>query len=114
MRKLNTSDCFALVRLIKESGVKDSLSEELKDLISGKKKIISTEDDGMELIFALISAFGNKGAEQAFYEFLSGPFEMSEAEIASLPPQETLAKIRELASVDEWKSFFGSAVKLEG
>ena len=114
MRKLNTSDCFALIRLIKETGIKETLGEELKDLMQGKKKVLNAEDDGMELIFALISAFGSKGAEQAFYEFLSAPLEMSEAEIASLPPQETLKMIKELATIEEWRDFFGSAVKLEG
>jgi hypothetical protein len=114
MRKLNTSDCFKLLRLINETGIKETLGEELKDLVNGKKTVLTEEEGGMEFIFALISAFGTKGAEQAFYEFLAGPLEMSEAEIASLPPTETLAKIKELASLDEWKDFFGSAAKLGG
>lgn len=114
MRKLNTSDCFKLLRLIKETGIKETLGEELKNLVNGKKTVLTEEEGGMEFVFALISAFGNKGAEEAFYEFLAGPFEMTEAEIASLPPTETLSKIKELASIEEWKDFFGSAAKLGG
>ena len=114
MRKLNTSDCFRLIRLVNKSGIRETLGDEMTALMQGKKVALNAEDDGMELIFALISAFGKKGAEQAFYEFLAGPFEMSEAEIASLPPTETLGMIKELASVEEWKDFFGSAAKLGG
>lgn len=114
MRKLNTSDCFSLIRLINATGIKDTLAEELKDLMNGKKKALNAEDNGMELIFALISAFGNKGAEQAFYEFLSAPLEMTEDEIKNLPPQETLRLIKELATIEEWRDFFSSAAKLKG
>lgn len=114
MRKLNTSDCFRLIRLVKETGIRETLGDEMTALMQGKKVALNAEDDGMELIFAIISAFGSKGAEQAFYEFLAGPFEMTEAEIASLPPTETLNLIKELASAEEWKDFFGSAAKLGG
>lgn len=117
MRKLNTADIFALIRLAKQAGIKEDLQREFRKLINGEKSIVGTDDlnsqEGMELVFAVISAFGTKGAEQAFYEFLSGPFEMNPDDIGNLPPDQTLKMIQEIGSLKDWTVFFGRAVKLD-
>lgn len=111
MRKLNTDDILNLAALIRKTGIKEDLEKQFKDLASGKKKALDAENDGIEIIFAIISAFGKEGAKEAFYKFLSGPLEMTEDEIATSNPIETLEKIKQIASLSEWMSFFKSAAK---
>lgn len=109
MRKLNTSDVFAFVRLVNACDIKDTLKNELVAMLDGKKEIKSEDfsnEDGIGFVFAFISAFGKKGAEEAFYEFLSAPFEKTVDEIKNLPPEETLKMIVDLANPTEWMNFF--------
>ena len=111
MRKINTDDLLNLAALVRATGIKEELSKQFKSLIKGKKVVINQDEDGIEIIFAIISAFGKDGAKEAFYKFLSGPFEMTPEEIANNDPVDTLNKIKQTASLNEWISFFKHAVK---
>lgn len=111
MRKLNTDDLLNLAALIRKTGIKEELSNQFKSLMNGDKKALNAQNDGIEILFAIITAFGKEGAKEAFYQFLSGPFEMSEEEIANNDPIDTLNKIKEIASLNEWLGFFKLAAK---
>lgn len=119
MRKLNTEDIFALARALKEANAIEILRKELSDLTAGKKAV-KTEDvekrlmaDPVGIAFAIISAFAKKEAEKELFDFLSGPFEMTADEIKKLPPEQTLAMIKGLASSEDFGSFFKSAAELQ-
>ena len=111
MRKLNTDDLLNLAALIRVTGIKEDLSEQFKSLMNGKKAALNVQEDGIEIIFAIITAFGKEGAKEAFYAFLSGPFEMTPEEIANNDPIDTLEKIKQTASLNEWLRFFKQAGK---
>jgi len=109
MRKLNTHDVFALTRLINATKIKETFRTELEEIANGNRFVLDPQKDGMTIIFALMSAMAEAGAEQAFYDFVSGPFEMSPKEIEEQPPEKTLEMLGQIADIEEWKSFFRRA-----
>ena len=118
MRALNTADVFAFVRVIREAGMEETLKKEFADLIDGKKKITSEElveaatANQSGILLAVISGFSRKGAEREFYEFISGPFEMTPEEIEKQDASKTLEMLFELTSGEGWTNFFDYAAKL--
>lgn len=109
MRKLNTHDVFALARLINATKIKETFRSELEEIANGNRFVLDPQKDGMTLVFALMSAMAEAGAEQAFYDFVSAPFEMTPKEVEELPPEKTLEMLGQLADIEEWKSFFRRA-----
>jgi len=63
-------------------------------------------------MFTIIEAAAEKESEQAVYEFLSGPLEMTTEELALADPVETIEKVMQIADVEKWKTFFTSAANL--
>ena len=109
MPKLNTHDTFTLARLINATNIQEYFKNELEALMNGDRVVLDPKQDGLTIVFALMTAMAEDGAEQAFYEFVSGPLEMSPKQIEELPPEETLGMLMQVASVEEWKSFFRRA-----
>lgn len=103
MRNLQTKDLFNLARLINKLDIK----EEIKN-IDFKK---SQEEAGFDLIFIILNKANDKGIENAVYQFLSGPFEISEEEVSCLDPLELVKNLFEIASIDKWRAFIKQAVR---
>lgn len=107
MRKLETRDVFAFARLIKQVHLK----EELKTLFSQQSESRDELEVGLNLLLSLIELFAEKEAEQLFYEFLSGPFELSPEEVSSMELFELIAKVKEIAEWDKWRHFLTLAIR---
>lgn len=104
MRKLNTSDVFALARVIRASGIRD----ELRPLIRrASESNAPVEDVGIDGFMTIMEALAERKAENAIYEALSGPFEVSAEDIANMPLPQMVEKLSALAQENELKSFFG-------
>ena len=73
MRKLKTSDIFAALRVINKAGVKEDLVPVIRQLSEQEKTI---EDVGIIGMLTVIETLSGTKAEQAIYDFLSGPLEM--------------------------------------
>lgn len=110
MRALNNSDLFAFVRLVKKAKITDKIKE--LTLSINNINEINTESFGYDVMFAIIEAAAEKESEQAVYEFLSGPLEMTTEELALADPVETIEKVMQIADVEKWKTFFTSAANL--
>lgn len=111
MRKLNTADVFAAARVIRASGVRIELRELIARAAESDTPIKSV---GIEGFLVVAEALAEKKAEQALYDFLSGPLEMPSAEIPLLPIDELMAKLLELTAKVNWKDFFKSVSGIAG
>lgn len=110
MRALNNSDLFAFVRLVKKAKITDKIKE--LTLSINNINEINTESFGYDVMFTIIEAAAEKESEQAVYEFLAGPLEMTTEELALADPVETIEKVMQIADVEKWKTFFTSAANL--
>lgn len=116
MRKLQSSDIFALCRVVNSLGIKD----ELKNIVNSinDRNTITKEIDytaiGIDMICNIFEKAIQKKSENALFEFFANIFEMSTDEVKQLDPIDFINKIFEVADVERWKSFFlrlGSLMK---
>lgn len=103
MRRLQTSDIFSAVRVIKKAGLKEELKPVMEMAAKGKVRI---EDVGMEAMLTIVEAFANKNAEDSMYELLSGPLERPLEEIKTMGLVELAEELKALAEVSDIKAFF--------
>ena len=110
MRSLRNKDLFTFVRMVKNAGI----SDEIKKLVLSinNLKDVNVESFGYDILFTVFEAAADNNNEQAVYEFLSGPFEMTTEEIADMDLTDTYEALNKIADVEKWKSFFSSAAKL--
>lgn len=102
MRKLNTTDLFEAMRLIKKS----NLREELRPIImQAAKSELSVEEVGIDGILQVVEVLSEKKCESAMYDFLSRPFEITSKEVSELSLDELLEKLLELKEVSNLKNF---------
>ncbi|MGM9958282.1 MAG: hypothetical protein ACI32B_03425 [Erysipelotrichaceae bacterium] len=129
MRKLNITDAFSAYRLIGVLGYRNMLVETTnaydhfqREVKRRKKRGEKIDEDamlkqaGVVVIAKIMDAISaDKRFEKAFYEFVSGPLEMSVEEIKQLQPVKFFNLLIELAKnegVDEIKAFFKSLLSL--
>lgn len=103
MRKLQTSDLFQALRLIKKVNLKDEIKPMLTMAASGEKDVT---DIGIEGILSMIEIFTEKNSETAIYEFLAGPFEMTGKEIGQMDPCSLIEQLEKLAQENDLHHFF--------
>lgn len=120
MRKINTADTFAAMRVIKAAGVKDEIKKIALDIEDKRKKKIKFTSEmqkqmGAELFFSIIDGLAEKKAELLMYDLLAGPLEMDPKDISELSIQDLFEKIAELSKMmapEGWANFFKSLVAL--
>ncbi len=107
MRKLNTSDVFAFTRLVKEIGLK----EEIKNITAKATEEKDVKELGLDIIFTLIEKFSEVNSENALYEFLSRPLEISKEEVGTMDLFDLVDKVMQIADVEKWKTFLKLAIR---
>lgn len=110
MRKLKTADLFAALRVVKLIGIKDEIVS-MATSLNAKKDGKTQEELGTELIFGVLANCGDKAAENAFYEFLSGPTETEPAALREMELFEFANLIKEFVEsmdLEAWRGFFHS------
>ena len=113
MRKLNFHDVFMFSRVLKKVGIKDELVE-LVTVLNDKANNVSQTTLGAKLILSVYANCGDEAAEKAFFEFLSGPTEISTPDLANMDITSARNLIAELVmsiDIEEWKAFFISAAQ---
>jgi len=109
MRKLQTSDVFAAMRLIRKAKRKEEIKPYLKMAAEGS---FDVEDIGIEGILGVVEIFAAESMEMEIYKVLSGPLEMAAADIAIMEPALFIKSLQELAEVNDIKGFFTLLVGL--
>lgn len=109
MRRLQTQDVFKAVRIITEIGLKEDLKKIVKES-DGKE--LTAKDAGVDIVFMMLERASGKKAEQAVYDFLSGPFEVTADEVRTMPVLELMDGIKTCEDMENWKTFFRSVSAL--
>lgn len=107
MRKLKTSDIPSFCRCLKKIGLKDKIQAVAKEANNAK----DVWDKGFDMIWGIFDLATEAEGENALYDFLAGPFEMSAKEVADLDIEVLFANLKQLAEENNLLSFFKFAAK---
>lgn len=116
MRKLNTSDIFALCRLIKATDAR----EQLRSIVTSAAKRDDAEEPadltqiGVDGILAIVEAVVEPKAEALVYQFLAGPMECTPDDVRNMSLQDLTEGLKEIAAENNLTDFFGSASSILG
>lgn len=111
MRKLQTTDIFAMARIIRASGVR----EELRQIVhSVAERGLSIESVGIDGMIALLEAAAEKRTENAIYEALAGPFEVNAASIATMELDELMDRLQQMWRENNLQRFFDLVSRILG
>ena len=112
MRKLNSHDLFSASRVLGTLGYKQVIQQIYNEVHKG----IPQDEMGMLVIGTILDAVSSdERVEEAFFNFVSGPFEMKPQEVKELSPSDLITKLKELINGEDketWKSFMSSLVSL--
>ena len=103
MRKLNTSDVFVALRLIRKGNLKSTLIPYMEELSKEEPDVTKVGIDG---VLTVIEIFAENNTEKALYEFLSGPFEMSAEEIGKMDLWELVDTLKAFKEENKLERFF--------
>ncbi|MGN0179576.1 MAG: hypothetical protein ACI4DY_09070 [Monoglobaceae bacterium] len=106
MRKLNTSDLFKFLRIMRKA----KIDKEIHDLISSMGDEADEREVGIKAVIGAIMSVPD--AECEIYDFIGGVAERDD--IAELPLNEFFNILSEIARENDLKSFFGSALRMNG
>lgn len=103
MRLFNTSDVFAMARVVRASGIR----AELRDLVSrAVESDTPAQEIGIEGFLTILEALAEKKAEVAIYEVLAGPMELTANEVAGMPLTQLAENFKQMAEENDLKRFF--------
>lgn len=105
MKKLETTDIFSGIRLLKKLG----LREKAEQLARNSDTIDDVWANGFEFLWDLFDTATEAGGEAAVYAFLSGPFEMTPEQVKHLELPELIKNLKQLAEENDLTSFFSNA-----
>ena len=105
MRKLKTADIPVFCRCLKRIGAKDLI----KNVAQQAENARDVWSFGFDALWDLFDLATEKGGENAIYEFLAGPFEMSAKEVADLELDVLMSNLKQLADENNLSGFFKSA-----
>lgn len=110
MRNLQTRDMFNAVRLIKSLNLKEDIRGVILNATNTED---STKDNtGIDLLFVILDKACEQNTEDKIYEFLAGPFECNSEDVAEMDIIDLFDNLKQVASIDKWKSFLSKAVQL--
>jgi phage terminase large subunit-like protein len=101
---------FPITAAYKKAGIKDRITEIAKEVQDNKN--VSQEEAGVEIAFAVLEAFTENKGESAFYDLLSGPFEMKPKDIQKQDLSKTIEMLIKLSEESNLLVFFKSEGRL--
>lgn len=107
-RKLLVKDTAAMAQIINKMDIREDMTQLIIDVTSGEK---GGEELGVNLIFMLIEGACKKGVIEDLYSFIGSVIEIPGEEVAELPLEDLIEKLKEVADAESWTSFFKTAVR---
>lgn len=107
-RKLLLKDAAAMAQIINKMDIKKDMTQLIQDVVNGEK---GKEELGVNLIFMLIEGACKKGVIEDLYSFIGSVIEIPGEEVAELPLEDLIEKLKEVADAESWTSFFKTAVQ---
>ena len=114
MRKLNGTDVFSLVRLIKASGVREQLKKIIDDIAKNGTENLNTEELGINAMITIFDALAERKMEQAIWDFLAPIMEMTADEVSQLDLKSLFGAINSIAEENDLKNFFSYVSSILG
>lgn len=111
MKTLGMEHVFSAGRLLAKMGIREEVRAIAKQAEESKAKRIQV-DMGFDLLFGIMEKAVQENMENEIYEFLADLLECNPDEVRRMKPLELLKKLEHVASVEEWKDFFGYVKKL--
>ena len=102
MKKIQTTDMFNALRIVKASGIKDELSRLIKSLTDKS----DTRTVGIYGALTIIEAMSNAGAEQEIYKFLAPIAEKTVDEIKEMSMDEFISLLEQIGKENDIHAFF--------
>lgn len=103
MRKLNTSDVFAALRVIRAANLREEIKPLLKIAAEDNADI---EDLGIEGFLKLVDVLSEQKMENAVYEVLAGPLETTAEAVSTMNLTDLAVNIKQIAEGNDLKAFF--------
>ena len=100
MRKLKGKDIFPFLRLLNCTTSSDNVKA-----IFEKKDEKTQQELGIEFLLSLLNNLSTKKAEDNFYDFITGVFEMKREEIEDLDFEELMNMFKQLAKENNLANF---------
>lgn len=108
MRKLKTSDVPNFCRCLKKLGVR----EQFRAVAEASDTVREAWEKGFDLLWGIFDAATEQAGENALYDFLAGPFEMTSQEVADLDLGKLFAGLQQLIEDENIVTFFKFAAQL--
>lgn len=99
MRKLNTDDLWAFMRIVSEAGIREEIRKiayEVQD-----NKLLEARDVGFDMILGIIERCSAAGIQKKVYEFLAGPLEIEADTIGTMELETLIAALQEFVGMNE-------------
>ena len=111
MKTLGLEHVFSATRLLMKIGVR----EEVRAVAKRAQEVKTKEekmDMGFDLFFGIMEKAIEEKSEKEIYVFIADLFECDPDEVRTMKPLELFKKMEQVASVEEWKDFFGYVKRL--
>lgn len=110
MRKLNTGDVFAALRVVKKLDIQGKLKDIA--LEAEKNEKIDISKVGADVMEVILDRMCDEAAEKEIYRLLARPLEVAPDEVESMDLLEMLSKLKDIADIKGWQAFLSHAVSL--
>lgn len=114
MRHLNTEDVFKTARLLKYSGLKDTLFEKFEEAKSFGTLDVNdprVKAFGLDVFFVIIDSLAENKVEGQFYELMAGICEKTVEDIKTQSFNDTWEDLKRIATENDLKTFFAFVSK---
>lgn len=108
MRKLQTHDIFAFMRVVKTIGIRD----EIKSICLKATNLHDVYEAGFELIFGIIEKCTTEAAEDVLLQFFADIMGEDVQQVKESDPVDFMNKIFEIAEPKKWITFFTQVASL--
>lgn len=109
MRKLVFGDVPAFCRVLKRCGLS---KDQVREIALNSDTLKDAWSKGFEIFWAVFDCASEPAGENAIYEFLSGPFEMTPEDVRSMELTSLVNSLKMLAKENNLTDFFKSAAAL--
>ena len=111
MKTLGMEHVFSAGRLLMKIGVREEIRAVAKQAEENKGKRIKV-DMGFDLLFGILEKAVQENSEKEIYVFIADLLECSPEDVRTMKPLDLFQKLEQVASIEEWKNFFGYVKKL--
>ena len=111
MKTLGMEEVFAAGRLLMKIGVREEIRSVAKQAEENKTKRVQV-DMGFDLLFGILEKAVQENAEKEIYIFIANLLECDPDDVRRMPPLDLFKQLEQVASIEEWKNFFGYVRRL--